>query len=68
MKCKEIIIDRETKKQRHCRNPIYCNFLCRQHYDNTEYGKCCYCNEKCNPCSQTCGKCARIVTGIMLGW
>lgn len=24
-----------------------------------EFGKCCFCDEPCNPCSQCCGRCAR---------
>ena len=31
-------------------------------------GKCCFCNEECNPSSQSCGRCARAATGYSLGW
>lgn len=31
-------------------------------YDDFEIGKCCFCNNDCNPCSQTCGRCARNLT------
>ena len=27
--------------------------------DWEEPGKCCFCNQDCNPCSQCCGWCAR---------
>jgi len=28
-------------------------------FRNTYYGKCCFCNDECNPMSQSCGRCIR---------
>ena len=34
----------------------------------SDVGKCCFCDQECNPSSQSCGRCARLVTGNALGW
>jgi len=40
-----------------------------QHFqEDFNVGKCCFCNNDCNPMSQSCGRCARQVTGYALGW
>lgn len=31
-------------------------------------GRCCYCNDECNPMSQTCGRCPREFNGAIFGW
>jgi len=28
----------------------------------SEFGKCCFCGDDCNPLSQSCGRCARVVS------
>lgn len=33
-----------------------------------DIGKCCFCNDDCNPNSQSCGRCSRTLTGFSLGW
>lgn len=30
-------------------------------------GKCCYCNDACNPASQSCGSCSRGISGVAIG-
>ena len=59
------------KTKRKCKNKCkYENIFCHIHCYNNDIiqmdnGKCCFCNNDCNPFSQACGICSRITSFYM---
>jgi len=74
-RCCHEVEDRTTKRKRVCKRKTY-DIYCTQHHElmnnleeDSSYetifedeGKCCFCQEECNPCSQACGRCARTLS------
>lgn len=63
-----------TAEKKRCKKRISEGDYCWLHYIVPEepilleIGKCCYCQNDCNPASQACGSCARKITMRSLGW
>lgn len=67
-RCNHELIDKITKRKRHCRkfSPYY---YCKSHEQDITvidedyfHSYCCFCGDECNPCSQACGRCIRKIS------
>ena len=62
-RCEKVLIDKNTRQERLCRNPkLDNNYYCLVHKDcmvDNYKNYCCFCNDEIRIDSQSCGRCAR---------
>lgn len=72
MRCKAVVVDPKTGRNRKCKKIEVDGNYCHIHSEkntmnnagvtndmNNTYGVCCFCGDYCNACSQACGRCMR---------